>query len=93
MTIVSWHTYILLCDKKTFYVGITHNMSQRLTSHKLKYNLATKKFSTVDLVYSEEYSTRLQAERRERQLKGWNRTKKIALINGNVDYLILLSKS
>lgn len=62
-------------------------------SHKAKYNLATKKFSVVELVYSEQYLTRKLAEKRERQLKGWTFAKKKALIDGDKDLLIKLSKT
>lgn len=88
-----WHIYILLCDQKTYYVGLTSNLSQRIESHKLKKNLATKKFSKVKLVYSENFETRREAEKREIQLKKWSRAKKKALIDGNKELLIKLSKS
>ncbi len=88
-----WHIYILLCDQKTYYVGLTSNLSQRLESHKLKKNLATKKFSDLRLVYSEDYETRMQAEAREIQLKKWSVAKKKALVDGNKELLIKLSKS
>lgn len=64
-----WHIYILLCDQKTYYVGLTSNLLQRLESHKLKKNPATKKFYDVSLVYSEDFETRKEAEKREIQLK------------------------
>lgn len=64
-----------------------------MNSHKAKYNLATKKFSLVELVYSEQFQTRKLAEKREKQLKGWTFAKKKALIDGNKDLLIKLSKT
>lgn len=88
-----WHIYILLCDQKTYYVGLTSNLSQRFDSHRLKKNLATKKFSEVKLVYSEDFGTRKEAEKREIQLKKWSSAKKKALINGDKELLIKLSKS
>lgn len=90
---MSWFVYILLCDQKTYYIGITHNLEQRLKSHKLKQNIATKEFSDLRLVYKEEHLIRHNAERRERQLKGWTFAKKKALIEGNKDLLIKLSKT
>lgn len=89
----NWFIYILLCDKKTYYVGLTSNLKNRLKSHKAKYNLATKKFSFVELVYSEQYQTRKLAEKRESQLKGWTVAKKRALIDGDKALLIKLSKT
>jgi putative endonuclease len=88
-----WYIYILLCDQKTYYVGLTSNLDNRLKSHNAKRNTATKRFSDLKLVYSEEYMTRKEAEVREKQLKKWTRAKKKALIDGNVELLIKLSKS
>lgn len=88
-----WHIYILLCDQKTYYVGLTSNIPQRLKSHKLKNNLATKKFFDILLVYSENFTTRKQAELREKQLKKWSSAKKKALIDGNKPLLVRLSKT
>lgn len=90
---VFWFVYILLCDQKTYYIGLTHNIQQRIKSHKAKYNIATKEFSDLKLVYSEEYKTRYDAEKREQQLKRWTLAKKKALIEGNKDLLIKLSKT
>lgn len=76
-----WYTYILLCDQKTFYVGITNNIKKRLSDHRNKKSFFTKKFSDIKLVYSEEFRNKLDAAKRERQFKGWSRKKKIVLIN------------
>lgn len=76
-----WYTYILLCDKKTFYVGMTNNLESRLMQHKNKESFFTKKFSDIELVYSEQYNTKSEAAAREKQLKGWSHVKKEKLIN------------
>ena len=88
-----WAIYILLCDQKTYYVGLSSDVNERFISHKLKQNLATKEFSDLKLVYTESYPTRKEAEQRERQLKGWSVAKKKALIAGDKDLLIKLSKT
>lgn len=88
-----WHIYILLCDQKTYYIGLTSNLQNRFLSHKRKENLATKKFSELELVYSEDFETRKQAENREIQLKKWSAAKKKALIAGDRELLVQLSKS
>ena len=90
---VMWILYILFCDQKTFYVGITDNLQRRLTQHKNKESFYTKKFSDLVLVYSEKFNKRSGAEKREKQLKGWTVAKKKALIDGNKELLIKLSKS
>ncbi|MBI5614023.1 GIY-YIG nuclease family protein [Candidatus Gottesmanbacteria bacterium] len=90
---MSWFVYILFCDQKTYYVGLTHNTSARTLSHQRKKNIATKEFSDIKLVYQEKYKTRIEAERREKQLKGWTVAKKKALISGKLALLIKLSKN
>lgn len=77
-----WYVYILLCDQKTFYVGITDDIRRRLAEHKNKESFFTKKFFDLKLVYCEKYNNKNQAAIRERQLKGWGRTKKQMLIDG-----------
>src|SRR3989344_729753 len=49
-----WYTYILLCDQKTFYVGMTNDLASRLAEHKNKQSFFTKKFFDIELVYKEE---------------------------------------
>ena len=88
-----WVIYILLCNQKTFYIGLTNNLDQRLVQHKRGYSLYTKKFSEIKLVYKEYFVKKLYAELREKQLKGWSIAKKKALIKGNKSLLIKLSKS
>lgn len=88
-----WVVYILFCNQKTFYVGITKDLKERLNEHKKGYSLYTKKFSDIKLVYKENYKTRKEAELREKQLKGWSIAKKKALILGDKKLLIKLSKS
>ena len=88
-----WLVYILFCDQKTFYVGITSNLDKRLKEHKSGYSPYTKKFSEIKLVYQEQHPKKSTAKKRENQLKGWSIAKKKALIAGNKDLLLKLSKS
>jgi len=90
---IVWNVYILFCDQKTYYVGLTGNLEQRLLSHKTNQNLATKEFFDIKLVYKEEFSSRKDAERREKQLKKWTFAKKKTLIEGNFEKLKQLSKT
>lgn len=53
----------------------------------------TKRFCNIQFVYKEEYESREIAEKRERQLKGWTKEKKKALIGGDIELLKHLSKS
>ena len=90
---MSWFIYILLCDQKTYYIGITNNLSHRLQTHKRRENIGTAEFSEIELVYTEKYLTRKAVEKREKQLKGWTFAKKRALIDGNMILLKQLSKA
>lgn len=86
------YTYILQCANGQYYVGSTTNLEQRLMEHQA--GLGGKFTSThlpVKLVYKEEYSSIEQAFARERQLHGWSRAKKEALIKGEFESLIQLS--
>jgi len=81
-----WYLYLLLCDQKTFYVGITDNPEKRLLEHKNKKSIFTKKFSDIKLVYCEQWPNNHKAALREKQVKGWSRTKKQMLIDGKLGY-------
>ena len=89
---MAWFVYILLCDQKTFYIGITDDIASRFKQHIVGYSPFTKKFSCFELVYQEKCLTRLRAEKREAQLKGWSVAKKRALISGDIEKLRKLSK-
>lgn len=75
--------YILECADGSFYTGSTKNLDRRLWEHQ---NLLganyTKKRLPVKLVYFEEYSRIDEAFYREKQIQGWSRKKKLALIEG-----------
>ena len=80
----NWFVYLLFCDQKTFYVGITPDLKSRLLEHRNKQSFFTKKFSDVRIVYCEKYPNKFEAARRERQLKGWSVAKKKLLIDGKL---------
>jgi putative endonuclease len=90
---MNWYTYILLCDQKIYYVGMTSDVDRRVVQHKEKGSIFTKKFSEIELVYSEISNTKALAEKREKQLKGWSFAKRKALIEGRLEKLIKLSRS
>ena len=76
------YVYILSnWDDSVLYIGVTSNLPKRLYEH--RNGLAdgfTKKYNVHKLVYYEETSYMRSAIERERQLKGWTRAKKNALI-------------
>lgn len=63
-----------------------------MKEHISGYSPFTHEFSDFELVHQEEYPTRLFAEKREAQLKGWSVAKKKALIAGDLEKLKKLSK-
>lgn len=82
--------YILRCADGALYVGVANDVASRLRKHCGGTASAfTSKRRPVALAYSEPYATRAAALKRERQLKGWTRAKKEALIAGD---LVLLKK-
>jgi putative endonuclease len=65
----------------TMYVGVTNDLSRRVGEHKAGHVPGfTKRYKTNSLVYSEEYSSILEARARERVLKRWRREWKFELI-------------
>jgi putative endonuclease len=72
---------MLLCNQRTFYIGLTNDVKRRLQEHRNKESFFTKKFSDIEFVYCEKYNNKTDAVKREKQLKGWSRTKKQMLLN------------
>ena len=80
-----WFVYILRCADDSLYVGETGDVARRLaTLDKGCASRHTAKRRPVQLVYVEQHSTRAACLERERQIKGWTRAKKEALIAGDV---------
>ena len=80
--------YILLCSDGSYYTGSTKYLEVRLNQHQNGEGAKhTMKRLPVKLVYFEEYTRIDSAFYREKQVQGWNRKKKEALINGTLDEL------
>ena len=102
---MSTTVYILQCANRQYYVGSTTDLVKRIGEHQLadgstgspqvlyKGAKFTKEHQPVELVYTEEYEDEHKARLRERQLHGWSRAKKEALIKGDIEELKELSKS
>lgn len=76
--------YILKCSDGTYYTGSTNNLEIRLIQHQRGEGANyTKSRLPVQLIYVEEYSSVEDAFYREKQIQGWSKKKKDALINGN----------
>ena len=86
--------YILLCSDGSYYTGSTIDLERRLEQHQNGEGANhTKKRLPVTLVYYEEYPRIDTAFYREKQVQGWNRKKKEALIEGNSNLLPELAKA
>lgn len=86
------YMYILLCSDGSYYTGSTNNLDLRLQQHQNGEGANhTKKRLPVKLIYYEEYSRIDEAFYREKQVQGWSRKKKEALINGTPELLPVLA--
>lgn len=86
--------YILQCSDGSYYTGSTTDLEARIYQHSIgKGANYTKNRLPVKLVYYEEYERIDDAFSREKQVQGWSRKKKEALIDRRYDALTLLSKS
>ncbi|HOK14370.1 MAG TPA: GIY-YIG nuclease family protein [Candidatus Kapabacteria bacterium] len=87
------YVYILRCSDGTYYTGSTTNLERRLWQHQNGEGANyTKKRLPVKLVYYEEYQRIDQAFYREKQIQGWSKKKKEALIEGRFEDLPILAK-
>ena len=85
--------YILRCSDGTFYTGSTWHLLQRIDEHNAGEGANyTSRRLPVELVYYEEYDRIDEAFCREKQVQGWSRKKKQALMKGRVDELPGLAK-
>jgi putative endonuclease len=64
----------------TIYCGMTNNLILRVRQHKTGKKSFTRKYNLDKLVWFESFHTAMEAIMREKQIKGWLRNKKIALI-------------
>ncbi len=77
----TYYVYIMTNFSGTLYVGITDDLRRRVYEHKHKLIEGfTKKYNITRLVYYESTNSVEVAINREKQIKGWLRKKKIALI-------------
>jgi putative endonuclease len=74
-------TYIVASCSGTLYIGMTNNIERRAWEHKNgQFEGFAREYHCERLVYYEAFGNVLDAIAREKQLKGWRRSKKIALI-------------
>jgi putative endonuclease len=87
------YMYILKCSNGAYYTGSTKNLELRFQQHQNGEGANfTRKHLPVELIYYEEYQRIDEAFYREKQVQGWNRKKKEALINGEYEKLPKLAE-
>ena len=88
-----YFVYILQCSNNSFYTGITNNIEKRIQEHQTGINKKCYTYSKrpVKLVYYEVFQNPNEAISKEKQIKGWSRKKKQALIDNDFEELKRLS--
>ena len=78
-----YYVYILTnASRQVMYVGVTNNLENRVAEHRDgKGSVFTRKYRIDTLVYAEEYKYIEDAIAREKEIKGWRRSKKDALVD------------
>ena len=89
-----YYVYMLECSDGSYYTGFTNNYERRLYEHNAGTNPKAYTFNRrpVKLVYLTEFTEPIKGIEFEKQLKGWSRKKKIALINGDMNKLKQLAE-
>jgi putative endonuclease len=86
--------YLLRCADSSYYAGHTDNLDQRIGEHTSgACGGYTSTRQPVELVFSQSCPTRIEALSFERQIKGWSRAKKEALIRGDWAEISRLARS
>ena len=88
------YLYILECADGSYYVGSTWDLDQRIVNHNLGLGAAyTRRRRPVKLKWSQEFDRIEEAFLREKQIQGWSRAKREALMEGRLNDLPRLSRS
>lgn len=76
-----WYVYVLLCKDGSLYTGTSNNPEQRFLDHKNgKGGKYTKTHKPIKILYAEKLPDKSAALKREGQIKGWSREKKIQIL-------------
>ena len=77
-----YFVYIVRCADDSLYTGITWNLKKRIEEHSLRIKSCLQKSKVpVRLVYWEKFDSKIEAAKREKEIKGWRREKKEKLIS------------
>jgi len=76
-----YYLYTMASRSRTLYTGVSSDLVRRVYEHKNKLREGfTSRYNIERLVYFEEYTDPREAIAREKEIKGWRREKKVALI-------------
>jgi len=76
-----FYVYIMSSKSRRIYVGVTNNLERRVYEHRAGFGAFTGKYRMTRLVYFELHDRAVDAIVREKRIKGWLRSKKLALID------------
>jgi putative endonuclease len=79
----TFHVYILASRTRRLYVGVTSDLPRRMAQHRERKHGFTARYQITRLVHAEHTSDVRAAIAREKQVKGWGRAKRIALIEAS----------
>ncbi len=90
----AYYVYMLRCSDNSYYTGVSHSYEKRLREHNEGKDPKSYTFSRrpVEIVYTAMFEDVYEAIHWEKQIKGWSRKKKEALIRGEWELLPELSK-
>ena len=91
----TYFVYIVKCSDNSYYTGFTNDLDRRLSEHQSGKNKDSYTFDKrpIQLMWFETFNDVLNAIAIEKQIKGWSRRKKEALIAQDWDKLVLYSKN
>jgi len=92
---IIYYVYIMTNrNKNVIYIGVTNNLKRRIIEHESGLDKGfSKKYNCHYLIYCEEYRSINKAIKREKELKGWRRAKKDALIKSTNPQLNFLNET
>jgi putative endonuclease len=80
----TYYVYMLSNKARTLYTGVTSDLERRMFEHKNKLVPGfTSKYNITQLVWFDDFEDVMQAIEGEKKIKGWRRSKKVALIETN----------
>jgi putative endonuclease len=90
-----YYVYIVKCKDKSYYTGVTNSLERRIEEHNTGKERSAYTYNKrpVKLVWYEVFSDIEEAISTEKQIKGWSRRKKEAIINDEWEKLVEYSKN